>query len=329
MRSRVTPPRLGSPGVRKWHRNGLDWTAVRARLRAALDAVRDIKAGCLHQAGRVAGNYTPDVALRIRSSGGTLDMARTREAKVPKNHGSAVPVLCALMLLMACGATSHDGAGNAPTPPRTDVSLPADGSPESKAPALAPALPSGAASSERNQLRSYSHTDRTADVIATHAGQHQEEARAAPDLTISDIRSSQMEHTESQVELRLNFVDLHLPQVEFAPLFDVIADVKNSTGDDRLVLLIFGQKAPKATLELHGDTVPCDIGRSVDPRKDQVTIDIPRECLGEPGWVRISILARAYVHDPADTIAWDYALNKGSRLRNDADRFSPPIHAPG
>ena len=138
-----------------------------------------------------------------------------------------------------------------------------------------------------------------------------------------------MEHTESQVKLRLNFVDLHLPQIEFAPLFEIVADVQNSTGDDRLVFLIFGHKAPKATLEFYGDTVPCDIGRSVDPRKDQVTIDIPRECLGEPVWVRISILARAYVHDPADTIAWDYGLNKGPRLRNDANGFSPPIYAPG
>jgi hypothetical protein len=295
----------------------------------ASDAVRDIKAGCLHQAGRVADNYTPDVALRIRSSGGTVDMASPWEAKMPKNYGSTVTVLCALMLLMACGATSHDGAGNAPTPSRTDVSLPADGSPESKAPALTPAFPSGAASSERKHLRSYSHADRTADVIAIHFGQHEEEARAAPDLTISDIRSIRMEHTESHVKLRLDFVDLDLPQIESAPLFEIVADVENSTGDDRLVLLFFDHKASKATLEFYGDRIPCDIGRSADPRTDRVTIDIPRECLGEPVSVRISILARVHVHDPADTVAWDYALNKGPRLRINADRFSPPIYAPG
>ena len=187
----------------------------------------------------------------------------------------------------------------------------------------------GDASSERNQLTSYSHADRTADVIAIHYGQHEEEARAEADLTISDIRSTRMEHTESQVKLRLTFVDLHLPQMEFAPLLELLADVENSTGDDRLVSLIFGPKAPKATLEFYADRVPCDIGRSVDPGKDQVTIDIPRECLGDPVRVRISILVRAHVYDPAETIAWDYALNKGPRLRNGADGFSPPIYAPG
>ena len=37
-------------------------------------------------------------------------MASPWEAKVPKIHGFTVPVLCVLMLLMGCGATSHEGA---------------------------------------------------------------------------------------------------------------------------------------------------------------------------------------------------------------------------
>ena len=37
----------------------------------------------------------------------------------------------------------------------------------------------------------------------------------------------------------------------------------------------------------------------------------------------------AWVHDRDDTVAWDFALNKGTRLRDDANRFSPPIYEPG
>ena len=60
-----------------------------------------------------------------------------------------------------------------------------------------------------------------------------------------------------------------------------------------------------------------------------MSIGIPRECLDDPYWVRMETTAVVWVQDRDETVCWDYAENRGPRLRNGASRFSPPIHVPG
>ncbi|RYP80616.1 hypothetical protein EKO23_24530 [Nocardioides guangzhouensis] len=58
-------------------------------------------------------------------------------------------------------------------------------------------------------------------------------------------------------------------------------------------------------------------------------IGIPRKCLDDPYWVRIKATAVVWAYNGDETVAaWDYAINRGPRLRDDASRYSPPIHVP-
>ena len=220
-------------------------------------------------------------------------------------------------------ADLHEAAGDPPTPHGRYVSLPADGSRREQGAGLSPALPP-------ELLR----PNATTEVVLPP-----DRTRTSSQLTAVSTKKRHVRHTPHDQRHPKQPNGAHREPGEVIartsstctsrksssrPCFRLLPTVKNSTGDNHQVLLVFGHKAPKATLEFYGRTVPCDIARSVDPRTDHVTIDIPRECLGEPGWVRISLMARAYVHDPAETIAWDYALNKGSRLRTGADGFSHP-----
>lgn len=141
-----------------------------------------------------------------------------------------------------------------------------------------------------------------------------EEATPAPQQEHGDIVSTRLDHTATQVLIRVSFTDLSSGADDDSPAaFRVSAGLKKETGLSRAVELTSGLGSPPVRMLRPSDMaqVDCQLTHRFDYGHDAVTMSIPRTCLGSPEWVQVSVSSVAWLADRGSTVTVDDALLEG------------------
>ena len=179
----------------------------------------------------------------------------------------------------------------------------------------------------------FSHVDSQSDVVAISGEQEDfDESRPAPELGQGDIRNMHLTHSTSKIKTRVKFVDLSVPTSgKPSPTYRVEMGVKTDAGVGRGAEVDIGfrggLRVSMFRLHPYGEGAgPCQLGHSVDRARGVVVIDIPRSCLKDPRWVRVSVSCVAWYPDRAETVGLDDAMTTGYPRHSD---WSPRLRAPG
>ena len=179
---------------------------------------------------------------------------------------------------------------------------------------------------------SFAHADPQGDVASISGDAESfEEATPAPKEEHGDIVSTRVEHTATQVLIRVRFTDLSSgSDADSPPAFRVSAGVETETGLSRAVEVTSGAGLPSIQMLRLSDVEPveCQLDHRIDNGRDVVTISIPRTCLGKPEWVQVTVSCVAWLADRADTVTVDDALVEGYDAISRNMKSSPPAYHP-
>lgn len=158
-----------------------------------------------------------------------------------------------------------------------------------------------------------------------------EEATPAPQQEHGDIVSTRLDHTATQVLIRVSFTDLSSgADADSPPAFRVSADLKTETGLSHAVELTSGMEFPPIRMLRPSDMeqLDCQLTHRIDYGHDAVTMSIPRTCLGSPEWVQVSVSCVAWLADRGSTVTVDDALLEGYDAFSTNMKDSPPLYHP-
>jgi hypothetical protein len=156
-------------------------------------------------------------------------------------------------------------------------------------------------------------------------------ATPAPKQEHGDITGIQVQHTATEIQVTLTFADLHRQSPgRFWPILRTGVTVRTDTGLTRDVeLWIRNEDSTRPTMSMLSSTaepVGCALEYSTDIDLGKVIESIPRECLEDPTWVRVSVNSLTFQADKL-TMTLDEALVEGYAASREA-RFSPKLYAP-
>jgi len=129
------------------------------------------------------------------------------------------------------------------------------------------------------------------------------EGTAAPQQKDGDILSTKVEHTATQLRVRVEFA--HIVRDPKVRTYRLAADVKTNAGkwviEDEMR---DGSGARSRPVLYVGEArVPCNVDRSIDYANRTSTWSIPRTCLGDdPAWVQLSLALVTWQASGAATI---------------------------
>jgi hypothetical protein len=221
--------------------------------------------------------------------------------------------LCALLAGSGCATTSHqDTASTNSSSASTDAT---------------------GVDSDRVRAgpRTLSFSDPRGDLVsASKEADWFEGARPVPEQEWGDIIGTRVQHSATEIRVRVRFVDLHpRAQGHRGPLFRLSATIKtNPTGIARDVELwshAEGPALPATQMLLNGEPVSCHLAHSIDLNQDIATMRVPRSCLGNPQRVFVSVSCLAY--PDGKTMTLDLASVGGYDTARE-DALSPPIQKP-
>ena len=156
----------------------------------------------------------------------------------------------------------------------------------------------GAATAGERRTRELVLRDGAGDVWTTPIGG--DSYTPAPDLRVGDVLRVRLVHGERTIRARARYVDLRRSghqQLDLAVQTHAgtwYADVA-SAPEDRAGRHHLWQQS--------GDAVPCAaMSHRIDYRTETVAVQIPRRCLGTPGWVRVVV---NNIHETTSRLAED------------------------
>lgn len=211
--------------------------------------------------------------------------------------------LAVLTLACACGG-SHTPSDALPTNTATRS--------ESPGPSAA-----AAGTSPAQGRSSATHKDPVGDVVTWDAEGSGAEAVQSSGHPYIDVVRTRFRHGD-RVRIGISFVDLQPTRDSGGMLtFQLDAFVATSTRSPHVVQLREGSdgrvKLTLWKLDDGQERVRCALSHTFDYQHNLARIDLPRECLGNPEWVRLGATASGYLteHEFAEEFGEDVAQKDG------------------
>ena len=167
------------------------------------------------------------------------------------------------------------------------------------------------------QAKSWSHDDTTGDVFS--APYNSESFTPAPDRVVGDVTGSTIRHKRHTIVMQLQYRDL-----EVGSEFDGHVFAVQTPTMRRVVTLVAASAFPNGRVRVtkpNNKAVTCRVPHKIDYTLNTATVVVPRSCLGNPRWVRVSMAGAEFTGFRASDTMWvDDALSSGT-----TGTFSPRI----
>jgi hypothetical protein len=156
----------------------------------------------------------------------------------------------------------------------------------------------------------YSHVDAPGDVLSGPVTSTGNPTTLEAARTNGDVVSSSVAHKSRKVVMRMQFRDIAWDSEVNAYLF------KLRTGSMTRYVTVYasdGFRGGRAQMtKTNGKRVSCHLRRSIDYTANNVTVSVPRSCLGKPRWVKVGMGSLFFTgFGTGDTEYVDDALRTG------------------
>ena len=216
--------------------------------------------------------------------------------------------VCALLVGSACSTSARDAADN----PTVSASVRAG------AMSASPTTVAGASNGDIAPAAhtAFAHSDARGDLIeASKEDDWFDEGTPAPQRARGDIVGVRVQYTTTELVVHVRFADLRPPTGgKTRPILRMGTTVRTDSGLKRDVELWIPRSAPTiptiGMLSRASQVIRCHLGHAIDVDRGIVTERIPRTCLKDPQWVRVSVNCLTWQADNK-TMTLDVALTNG------------------
>ena len=163
---------------------------------------------------------------------------------------------------------------------------------------------------------SFRGSDPSRDVQRLTRAGDGDDYTAAPTRSNPDITRAKVRHGRTKVVITVSFDDIFVPpgpKGVFSLFGDLRSDTRGASWD-----LWATQKRRQGKVTTWRNGKRCDGRSRISYARDRARVVLPRACLGDPSWVRISITA--WSQD--NTYVWEDNAFQAGFLR---DRYTPKL----
>ncbi len=163
---------------------------------------------------------------------------------------------------------------------------------------------------------SFRGSDPSRDVQRLTRAGDGDDYTAAPTRANPDITRAKVRHGRTRVVIVVSFDDIFVPPGPKG-VFSVFGNLRSDTRGASWSLWAT-QKRRQGRVTIWRNGKRCDGRSRISYTRDRARVVLPRTCLGDPSWVRVSITA--WSQD--NTFVWEDNAFQASFLR---DRYTPKL----